>query len=177
MNLNIASKNQIKIDALKAVVAEYIFFSGAKVIPIDVSSGVDKQPKSLQEIIKGARNRAKKSFNDCDYSFGIESGLMDVPHTKTGKMDVCACVIYDGENYHSGLSCAFEYPVIVTEMIIDEGLDSEEAYYKSGLTNERKIGSHEGIIGLLTKGRMDRKEYTKQAIMTALIHLDNLELY
>ena len=58
-----------------------------------------------------------------------------------------------------------------------EGLDMSEACNKVGLTNNPKIGSEEGAIGILTKGRMTRKDYTKQSIITALIHLENAELY
>jgi non-canonical (house-cleaning) NTP pyrophosphatase len=35
------------------------------------------------------------------------------------------------------------------------------------------LGSAEGIIGVLTKGRLTRKEYVKQAITMALINLEN----
>ncbi|MBW6461687.1 MAG: DUF84 family protein [DPANN group archaeon] len=33
------------------------------------------------------------------------------------------------------------------------------------------------MIGILTKGRIKRKDYTKHAINIALIQLDNKELY
>jgi len=48
-----------------------------------------------------------------------------------------------------------------------------QAFSRAGLTNNPKLGSQEGAVGLLTKGRLTRKEYTKQAIRTALIHLEN----
>lgn len=76
----------------------------------EVSSSVSNQPKSLDETVRGAMNRALGSFVDCSYSFGIESGLMAVPNTKSGFMDVCVCAIYDGTEYHIGLSSAWEAP-------------------------------------------------------------------
>lgn len=51
------------------------------------------QPKSLKETISGAMNRSRNAFSDCQFSFGLESGLMAVPFTKTGYMDVCVCVL------------------------------------------------------------------------------------
>src|SRR3989344_613534 len=129
----------------------YEILKEAEIIPFESNSGVSDQPKSLEETIKGAINRAKFSFKDCHYSFGIESGLMSVPETKTGYMNFCACAIYDGSQIHLGMSSAFEFP--------------------------KKITSSQGIIGLLTKGRVTRKDYTIQAIRMALIHLENPELY
>ncbi|MEK6855462.1 MAG: inosine/xanthosine triphosphatase [Nanoarchaeota archaeon] len=177
MNINVASRNPVKVDALREVLQIYPDLRDCKVIEIQTNSGVSAQPKSLEETVQGAINRATVIFNGCVYSFGIESGLMAVPQTKTGSMDFCACAIYDGKNYHLGLSCAFEFPTKVTRMIHKDGIDANEAFYRLGLTSNRKIGSSEGAIGMLTKGRISRKDYTKQAIQMALIHLENKELY
>ena len=151
--------------------------SKVEVFSIEVPSGVYKQPTSMDETIQGAINRAKNSFQKCEYSFGIESGLMKVPHTKTGYMNVCACAIYDGKDYHIGLSSAFEYPTKIINFVFSDKLEIDEAIYKTGLTNDKRIGRSGGVIGYLTKGRLKRKEYTKQAITTALIHLENPELF
>ncbi len=138
-----------------------------------MSSGVSDQPKSLEETIEGAKNRARKAHNDCDYSFGIESGLMAVPHTKSGYMDVCACAIFDGSEYHLGLSSAWEAPERVFKLILEDGLDMNEAAYEVGLTKDKKVGSAQGLVGIMTRGRLTRKEYTKEDIRTSLIHIDN----
>ena len=177
MRINVGSKNQVKVDAVKEIIKDYDFLSEAEVFSIEVSSEVFKQPKSIHETIDGAKNRARNTFQNCKYSFGIESGLMKVPNTKTGYMNVCACAIYDGKNYHIGLSSAFEYPTNVIKLVFSDNLEISEAVYKVGLTNDKRIGSSGGIIGYLTKGRLKRKEYTKQAITTALIHLENPELF
>ncbi len=172
LTINIGSTNVIKIQALEEMVSDYSYLKDAKVVSMDVSSGVSDQPKSLEETVKGATNRAKESFRDCLYSVGLESGLMAVPNTKTGFMDVCVCAIFDGKEYHLGLSSAWEAPREVAKYMLDEGLDMNQAAYKAGFTKNLKLGSAEGLVGIVTKGRMPRKEYTKQAIRTALIHID-----
>ncbi|OGI15235.1 hypothetical protein A3K63_04145, partial [Candidatus Micrarchaeota archaeon RBG_16_49_10] len=149
----------------------------AEVIGIEVDSGVPEQPKSVDEVVRGAMNRAVGAFKDCEYSFGIEDGLMEVHGTKTGYMNICVCAIYDGKNYHIGLSSAFEYPREVTRLVLEEGLDINQAAHKAGLTKKTKVGSAEGVIGILTHGRLPRKEYTKQAVTMALIHLENSRLF
>ncbi len=168
----IGSKNQIKVDAVKEILQDYPHLKDAAISAVEVSSGVADQPKSLEETVRGAMNRAKGAFQDCDYGFGLESGLMAVPNTKTGFMDVCVCAIFDGQEYHLGLSSAWEAPKKVMHHIINEGLDMNQAAVKAGLTKNLKVGSAEGLVGIMTKGRLTRKEYTKEAIRTALIHLE-----
>lgn len=177
MRVTIGSKNQVKIEALKELLSDYEMFKGAEIVPVDVSTEVDEQPKSVEETLKGAMNRAKNAFQSASYSFGIESGLMSIPFTKTGYMDFTACAIYDGKEFHIGLSSAFEYPKEITRLILKKGATVSDAANKIGMTTNPKIGSHEGVIGILTKGRHPRKEYTKEAIRMALIHLENSHLY
>jgi inosine/xanthosine triphosphatase len=149
----------------------------AHVKSIETHSGVADQPKSLEETMRGAMNRAKGALKDCDYSIGLESGLMHVPLSKTGYMDVCVCAIYDGNEFYFGLSSAWEFPdKKILDMMLNEGLDMSQAINKAGLTNNTNVGSENGAIGILTKGRMGRKEYTKQALRTALIHLEPNDL-
>lgn len=177
MIINVGSKNSVKIEAVKEVIKEYPDFKEPIVNGISADSLVSSQPKSLDETIKGAINRAKNSFIDCKLSFGLESGLMKVPETKTGYMDVTVCAIFDGKTIHLGLSSAFEYPIEVTKKVFDDNIDINEAFYVTGLTNNQNLGSQEGAIGYLTKNRILRRDYTKQAIYMALIHLENPDLY
>lgn len=172
MQIIVGSKNPIKIAAVAESLVLYPHLAGAAVLGMEISSGVSDQPKTLPETVQGAMNRAKGAFKDCDYGFGIESGLMDVPNTKSGFMDVCVCAIYDGVEYHLGLSSAWEVPKQVMEYMLKDALDMNDAAFKAGLTNDPKVGSAEGLIGIVTKGRLTRKEYTKEAIRTALIHLE-----
>ena len=177
MKFNIGSKNKQKVDALKEILKEYPDFLNAEVLPKDASSNVSDQPKSLDETIQGAMNRAKNSFDDCEYGVGLESGLMKVPETKTGYMDTTVCAIFDGKIFHLGLSSCFEYPPKVLEYMLKNNENASNTFRQLGFTDKEYIGHQEGIIGVLTKNRLDRKEYTKQAIRTALIHLENKDLY
>lgn len=172
MIITVGSKNLIKIEAVKEILKDYQHLKMAEIVAIDSISEVSDQPISLEETTRGAMNRARNAFQNCDYSFGIESGLMVVPNTKTGYMDVCVCSIFDGKEYHLGLSSAWEAPKKVSQYMLKEGLNMNDAAYKAGLTKNKKVGSAEGLVGIMTKGRLTRKEYTKEAIRTALIHID-----
>lgn len=172
MKIIVGSKNKIKVEAVEEVLKNYPHLREAEVLAIEAKSEVADQPKSLEETITGAMNRAKNAFDNCDYSFGLESGLMTVPNTKSGFMDVCVCAIYDGEEFHLGLSSAWEAPKMVTEHMIMGGLDMTQAALKAGYSSNPNLGAAEGLVGVVTKGRLTRKEYTKQSIVTALIHLE-----
>lgn len=175
LKIHVGSKNKAKIEAVKETIADYPHLKKAKVEGVEARSEISEQPLSLEETIKGAINRARNAFKACDYSLGLESGLMKVPYTKSGYMDVCACAIFDGTEFHIGLSSSWEFPdKTVMDIIVNEGLDMSQAINKAGLTNNPKIGSEQGAIGILTKGRVDRKAYTKQAIQMALIHLEDM---
>lgn len=177
MIVAIGSRAASKIEALKEILKEYPDFVNAEIVAKEVDTGVSHQPKSLKETIEGAMNRAKNSFENCDLSVGLESGLMPVPYTKTGYMDTTACAIYDGKKFHLGLSSCFEYPPKVLEYMINKEENASNAFRKLGFTDKEYIGHQEGIIGVLTKNRLNRKEYTKEAVRTALIHLENKNLY
>lgn len=175
MKIHIGSKNKVKVDAIRELLQDYSHLSNAEIRSFEVSSGVADQPKSLEETVQGAMNRAQEVLHDGTYGFGIESGLMEVPGTKSGFMDVCVCAIYDGKEYHLGLSSAWEAPKKVMEHMLNDGLNMNDAAHKAGLTDNPQLGSSEGLVGIMTKGRLDRKAYTKEAIRTALIHLDHAE--
>lgn len=163
------------MNAVRETFDGYQMFLGCEIIGIEVLSGVFDQPKSLEETVTGAKNRAKNAFKQekCDYAIGLESGLAHVPGSKCGFMDFCVCVVYDGNEFHLGISCGFECPKEVSRLMLEEGLNMTEAANKVGLSNNPRLGSAEGLIGVLTKGRITRKEATKQAIITALIHIEN----
>ena len=173
MKLNIGTKNIVKIEAVTETISNYDFLKNATIECCEVESGVSSQPKTLEETIRGAQNRAQKAFINCDLSIGMESGITPVPYTKTGYMNFCICAIFDGQDFYLGSSSGFEYPKSVMKLVLEKGLEISDAFLKAGLTKSKHIGSTEGAIGLLTKGRFTRKDLTKQSIVNALIYLEN----
>lgn len=172
MKIKVGSLNKVKVEAVQELLQDYPHLKDAEIESFEISSGVGDQPKSLEETVQGAMNRAKGVFQDCTYGIGIESGLMQVPYTKSGYMDVCVCAIYDGTEFHLGLSSGWEAPKKVMHHMLHDGLDMNQAAHKAGFTDNPKVGSAEGLVGIMTKGRLTRKAYTKEALRTALIHLE-----
>jgi inosine/xanthosine triphosphatase len=185
MKIIIGTKNNIKISALREIIGDYDFLKAAEMEGTSAESEVSDQPKTLEETVLGAKNRAKNAFRSYregselskgDLGVGVEDGLMEVPGTLTGLMNITVCAFYDGDRYFLGLSAAFEYPPRTIELV-KGGLDINQTFYKMKLTDDPEIGSAQGAIGILTKNRWCRKDTVKQAITAALIQLDNKDLY
>lgn len=179
MKIVVGSKNPQKVKAIQELANEYESLNGAHILSVDVASEISDQPKTIDEIILGAKNRAKNSFKieTSDCAFGIESGITQIPHTKTGYMDFCACAIYDGEDFYIGLSGGFEPPTEIVRLMHEEGMNMSEACRAVGLTQHEYVGFAEGLIGILTKSKIDRLIYTKQAVQMALVRFENKKLY
>ena len=176
MKICIGSTNNAKIAAVKEIIADYPILASAEVTNMDVDSRVPKQPTSLQDIVIGAMNRAEGAFKNCNYSFGIESGIFQLP-TTVRYMDICVCAIYDGKDRPAiGYSSGFEVPPEILKFIF-KGMELREATLATGLTTEEDIGNSKGLVDILTNGRLDRKGLTIEAVRNALIILERKELY
>lgn len=180
MKIAIGSTNEIKVKAVEEAIRNYPDLQLAEVFSFSVPSGVSKQPLTLEETIQGARNRAAHAFTKCEgckYSLGIESGISPAFGAQTGFVHICVCMIYNGSDYHMGLSTGFEIPPSILDLMVEDKMDLSEACFHSGITANPSVGHAEGLIGILTKGRLCRKEYTKQAIISAFVQIENYSWY
>lgn len=177
MYINIGSKNPNKFNAVKEAFLMFELFTEATFQSIDAESNVSDQPIGYIETITGAKNRAANAFKNCDISVGLESGLIEVPLTKTGYMNLTICAIYDGKNHCIGTGPAFELPEKITKLVVEEHLELDAAIVKSGFSENPRIGYSEGIIGVLTKGVVTRKDYMVPSVtmaMAQLLHIQQL---
>lgn len=172
MLIIIGSKNPTKINSVRRAISDYTDWN-CEFQAIDVPSSISDEPRSLEETITWAVNRAKNAFQNCKYSIGIEDGIMKVPYASTGHLNFCACAIYDGENIHLGLSPAFEHPQKAAQLIFQEGLGLNDAYLKSWLTNNPNFWKAEGVLWVLTAGKLTREDYNMYAVIMALAHVLN----
>ena len=155
-----------------------------------MSSEVPEQPFGLSQIVKGAKTRAENSYKlgNCTYGIGIESGIYEIYDTW---FDTCVGAIFYGgprsvgssmsmdsrEFNLIGFSSAFPIPNKVGKLIQEKKLNLGQALYELGLTSNPQLGLAEGAIGLLTKGRMTRKEQIKIGLRMALVSLENPEMF
>ena len=168
MIINIGSKNPNKFNAVKEAFLMFEQFQNAVFQSNAAKSGVSDQPIGYKETITGAKNRADNSFANCDISVGLESGLVEIPLTRTGYMNLTICSIYDGNEFCIGSGPAFELPEKITKLVVEDRLELDEAILKSGFSANPRIGYSEGIIGVLTNGVVTRKDYMIPSVTMAL---------
>jgi len=167
--IKVGSGNPVKLEAIRAVMC--VRFPNADFLPVQVASGVSDQPIGLAETLRGAKNRARAAFDACDLSVALESGLVEVPETETGYMNLTACAIFDGREMFLGLGPAFELPRVVTSLVVEEGFELDPAVKRAGLTDNDRIGYAQGIIGILSGGRVTRADYSRPAVSMALVRM------
>ena len=173
MQVKVGSKNPVKLQATKNVLQK--IYSDLTVMTVDVDSGVPDQPFGVDQTIKGAINRAKNAYKpNMDLSVGIESGLMETPHSLTGYLDLQWCAIYDGEKITLGVSAGFEYPPMVVKEVLK---GKEVGEIMDQVTGVHDLGEKAGAVSHLTRGILDRTENTEQCVLMAMVPRMNDELY
>lgn len=184
----VGSQNACKCAAVRQTLEAYPALAphtdDEPLLTFSVPSGVSEQPIGLQIIAQGARNRAAAAHaaamralggggGGAVLALGIESGLFEVDGAH---YDACWVSAYDGKTHHLGLSCAFEIPrAILTH--VERGLDLSQACNAAGITADRRLGEGVGLIGILSRGRIRRLEYTVHAVQTALFFAENAEWF
>lgn len=173
MIVKVGSYNPVKFQATRNVLEK--IYGDLEVYPAEVDSGVPDQPVGLDQTIEGAINRAKEAYSQgCDLGVGIESGLLETPHTITGYVDLQWCAIYDGEKITLGVSAGFEYPPLVVEEVLK---GREVGDVMDQLTGIDDLGEKMGAVSYLSQKMLDRTGNTEQCVLMAMIPRMNEKVY
>jgi len=159
----IGTSNPLKVRAARRVFSRYL---GLKVLGVEVSTSVSKQPVGLEALLRGALERAYHSRRRVGalYGVGVEAGLMEFPTSTSFIETQVAIIIGPGMRASIGLSSSFELPPWLVDRML-EGAELGEIYRPRG----GDIGERVGYIGVETMGRTTRQELTEQAIEAALL--------
>lgn len=182
----VGSKNEVKIRAVRVALTK-VLTTDVDLFAVSgyrVKSGEDEQPMGLDAIFRGARRRAMEARTKSKRSgksgvhigIGVESGVIwmdeELPTEQNVCLDVCACAFAveneGGLQMAYGLSGGFAVPHEVAGLLSSK-VTLAEAAKRAGLTKKNKLGSAEGLIGVLSDGRIDRFDQTKQAVDMALV--------
>lgn len=170
----IASKNPVKIQAVKNGFEEMFPNQKFEFVAISVPSNVADQPFSNQETFIGAKNRADNAFNEvknADFYVGIEGG---VEHIENEMEAFAWVVIKSAGKYGKAKTGTFFLPKKIVELI-KEGKELGEADDIVFKRNNSKQDN--GAVGILTGDVRDRKKYYIDAVILALIPFKNVDLY
>jgi non-canonical (house-cleaning) NTP pyrophosphatase len=61
-----------------------------------------------------------------------------------------------GQQYSTLGVSTYEVPPQILEHVLNQKMDLSQACFHSGITSKAKVGAGEGLIGILTRGRIDR---------------------
>lgn len=173
MIVAVGSTNPTKINPVRDVFEKH--FPGVIVKGVSILSGVSDQPMNIDEMYKGALNRAKntlKKVNNAHYGVGIEGGL----HKHSfGWFEHSIVVIVNRKNQIGiGASGGIVLPEIIMDSI-RKGRNLEEAidiHFKTS-----KIGEGIGMFGIMTKGVVTRSEGVRHGVAFALARFLHEDIY
>ncbi|MFQ5940284.1 MAG: inosine/xanthosine triphosphatase [Nitrososphaerales archaeon] len=166
MLIAVGTSNMIKVEAVKEAFNH--FYSNVLVINISISN-LPPQPITLNGTVNGAITRARTALQknkDTELGVGIEAGLMEIPGINTYLNIQFAAIIDRDEKITIGSSSGFQLPNEVTKMILAERIEVDRAI--EFLYGIKDIGEKRGIIDLMTKGAVSRKELITNALIMAI---------
>ncbi|HBL73718.1 MAG: hypothetical protein A2W90_13105 [Bacteroidetes bacterium GWF2_42_66] len=173
MKVAVASKNPVKIEAVREAFSE-CFFENFDLESFFVSSGVSDQPLGNRETRKGARNRAETlmlQHPGFDYYVGIEGG---VSMMKRQMAAFAWMVIKSKENEGTARTASFFLPPRIAELVLI-GYELGEA--DDIVFGQKNSKQDNGAVGLLTNNVVIRKTLYKQAVVLALIPFLSPDMY
>lgn len=141
----VASTNEAKVKACKEVLNDY------QVISLKVDSLVSSQPKSDEETIQGALNRAKALPKD-GLRIGLEAGVNF--HNDRLFLVNWGVLIDEEENVYYAGGTRIELPDFVKKGIFDEG--KELADIMGETFHDQDIRLKQGAIGIFTNNQIKR---------------------
>lgn len=170
----VGSMNPVKLKAAEEGFGQ-VFEKPFHIQGIDVSSGVSEQPMGSEETHRGAANRLKsvrKAFPEADYWVGIEGGVAE----DSVGMFAFAWVLIEDKHGQRGQSQTgtFYLPPAICALVKD-GLELGKADDQFFSSQDSKLKG--GSVGILTRGKLDRKAYYEQAVLLALIPFVQQDLY
>ena len=176
MRVLVGSANPVKIAAVQDVFEPY--FPGAEVEGIETPSGVPAQPVG-EDTFTGAENRARSllAFNveqglEAEFCVGLEGGIAQY-HARWFAFGVI-CIADATSRLGFGVSPLFELPPGVVDDLLE---GSELGHVMDRLAGEHNTKQRGGAVGILTGGRITRRELYAQGVAMALIPFLNEEMY
>lgn len=165
MDVNVATRNPIKLQAVRAAVARFHPDADVCVHAVELDVGTPDQPIG-SEIEAGAiaRARAAVRHGNADLGVGIEAGLMQLPGSGRW-LSVQVCAIADREGRTSvGVGPGYELTDDIRDAVL-AGEPLREAFCRILGVGD---ADRRGAVFHLTEGRIDRLALTEQAVLMAL---------
>jgi inosine/xanthosine triphosphatase len=182
MKVLIASMRAPKVNGVKRAFQKLSHIPPFNIIhfePMQIESGVQATPLSIDELMTGARQRAETAFSiagskrtEIIFSVGVEGGLyVSQEHSF---LQSWACV-YDGERFSFGSSGSIEIPQALTDAVVRGGADLGKVI--DIFAEQNDVRSNQGTWGILTCDLITREDSFELAALNALAPFFNKKIY
>lgn len=181
MLIIIASTRAPKINGVKRAVERLKPFFLPEQLPcrfetLEAVSGVPEMPLTLEEMIRGAKNRAvnafRRSADEPVISIGVEGGLFVSDGVTYLQSWSCA---FDGDVSHCGSSGAVALPALLSDAVIGQGMELSAAIDR--FSSQSDVRSRQGTYGILTDDLVTREDSFEQSTLFALMPFFNRKIY
>lgn len=167
MKIVVASRNPVKIGAVREAFAACLPEVQLDVQGVDARSGISDQPIGDDETRQGAQNRAadaRRREPAADYWVGLEGGIATID----GVLHAFAWMAVQDRHGKTGLARSATLPLPpAVKALVDAGMELGDANDRVFATVNSKQGG--GAFGLLTDGRYTREGIYAQTIVLALV--------
>lgn len=147
--------------------------------PLQIESGVQATPLSIDELMTGARQRAEAAFaigesknSEIILSVGVEGG--SYVSQKHVFLQSWACA-YDGKRRSFGSSGAIEIPQALSDAVVRDGADLGKVI--DVFAEQNDVRSNQGTWGILTADLITREDSFELATLNALAPFFNKKMY
>ena len=151
MRIAVGSQNPVKIEGVKRAFQKV--FGNCEVIGVSVASGVSNMPMNFKELVKGAKNRARKAIKklNADFGVGLEGGF---EKTELGTFLTGFVAVVDKKGrwgFGKGSS------ILMPEKIIKKVRKGKElGDVMDEITGLKNTKQHDGAVGFFTKNLIPR---------------------
>ncbi len=180
--VRVGSTNPPKLRAVREALK--LFAPEADVAGLAAESGVPEQPVGFEEVVAGARNRALAAGAGAEVGVGYEDGLVRIPGAGADWFNIGCAVIRAGGEEGLGFSSGFAYPpgcagpAAALRAPIGARFDALWSAWRSeAASDETPSALGAGNVGRLTLGALPRAEYTRHAVLCALLRFLHPDLY
>ncbi len=158
MEIAVGSTNPVKIEAVERTLERY----EPTVAAVDVDSGVSEQPRSIEETVRGAENRARRALaaTDADYGVGLEGGVARLEGVP-GLSLIMWGATTDGDRLERGGGPTLRLPDDVADRVED---GAELGPVMDDRLGTEGVAESEGAAGVLTAGLTDRTQALSEAV-------------
>jgi len=174
MKIAIGTKNPAKINAVKDAFKKMNL--NIEALTESVKSEVSEMPLDNDEILLGAKNRAKNVYsffkNKADYGIGIEGGIIKHQDDYYVRGWIS---IYNGKIYSNAGSLVLPFPKELGNHIFETR--EELGPLMDELMQDFEINKRQGSVGVMTNNVISRSHVFTDAIIAGFMEFHNTFFY